>query len=154
MIWCIQHAKKYPIFINFFFIIPVEIWVFIIGTGFILATILIYFLMPFDPNYEHRAEHYDMLYCFFCIVIPAIAGIGCSYNPKKFFFRLTYWLLLVCPMLFHMMIGAFLYNFMNYQFYLYQISSVDEILNAEFRLTGSIEVLNVIEQDSKVKCDS
>lgn len=39
---------------------------------------------------------------------------------------------------------------MNYQFYLYQISTVDEILDANFRLTGSKEVLNIIEQDTKV----
>lgn len=152
LIWCIQHAKKYPIFFNFFFIIPFEMWVVIIGVGFVLVSILTYFLMSFDPNYEYRIERYDVLYCFLWIVMPAITGIGCSYNPKRFIHRLIYWLLLVCPMLFHMMIGAFLYNFMNYQFYLYQISSVEEILDAEFRLTGSAEVLDVIEQDSMVKC--
>ena len=148
LIWCIQHAKKYPIFINFFFIIPLEMWVFIIGVGFIIVSALTYFLLPFDENYEHRIEKYDMLYCFLWIIIPAVTAVSCPYNPKKFTIRLAYWLLLVCPMLFHMMIGAFLYNFMNYQFYLYQISSVNEILDAEFRLTGSIEVLNVIQQDT------
>lgn len=151
LIWCIQHAKKYPIFINFFFIIPLEIWVFIIGVGFIVVSVLIYLLLPFDENYEHRIENFDMFYCFLCVVIPAVTAVSCPYNPKKFIFRFTYWLLVVCPMFFHMFIGAFLYNFMNYQFYLYQISSVNEILDAEFRLTGSMEVLNVIKQDSMVR---
>lgn len=150
LIWCIQHAQKYPIFINFFFIIPSEMWIFILTVGFTGVSILIYFLIPFDENYGYRIKHYDMFYCFLWIVIPAVTAASCTFNPKKFRLRTVYWLLLVCPMLFHIMIGIFLFNFMNYQFYLYQISTVDEILDANFRLTGSIEVLNAIKQDAKV----
>lgn len=150
LIWCIPHAQKYPIFINFFFIIPIEMWIFIICVGFVVVSILIYFLLPFDDNYGRRIEHYDGFYCFLQVVVLALTGNTAQFEPKNFKIRCAYWLLLMCPMLFHMMIGAFLFNFMNYQFYYYQISTVDEMVAANFRLTGSKEVVNIVEQDSKV----
>lgn len=125
-------------------------WIFIIGVGFLFVSVLIYFLMLFDQNYEHRVKKYDIFYCFLLIVIPACTAVSSTFKPKNFAIRFAYFLLLMCPMLFHMMISAFLYNFMHYQFYYYQISTVDEILGANFRLTGSMEVLNIIKQDSKV----
>lgn len=91
LIWCIQHARKYPIFINFFFIIPLGMWAFIMGVVLFFISVLAYFVLPFDQNDQNGINRLDLFYCCFLIVIPACTGVSSTYKARKTTIRLTYW---------------------------------------------------------------
>lgn len=95
--------KKIQIFFNFFFIIPVDMWIFF---GLNLRTAL-YLLVQFDENYRGRNNRIDFFYTLLLIVIPAYSASTSHFHPKKIRLRVIYWMLLTCPMFFQSMVGAF-----------------------------------------------
>lgn len=150
LIWCVQRAKKIPIFFNFFFIIPVDMWIFFVLISGLLCSTLMYLLVQFDENYRGRNIRIDFFYTLLLIVIPAYSASSSHFHPTNIRLRLIYWMLLTCPMFFQSMIGAFLYQFMKFQFHYHQIASTEEILREDFRLMGSMEVLNSIKHNAMV----
>lgn len=149
--WCIQRSKKIPIYVNIFFIIPLDIWLFFLFVSCWICSLLVYLLVPFDPHYQIHYKRVDYLYALLLVIIPAYAATSSTFQPKNTRLRLVYWILLTCPMFFQFMIGAYLYQFMKYQFYYHQIASVDEIIKNQFRLCGSPEVLNTIKHNPVVR---
>lgn len=148
LIWCMQRAHKIPIFINFFFMIPVDMWIFFVLISGLLCSTLIYLLVQFDKNYQgHRI---DFFYTLLLIVIPSYSASSSHFHPTNIRLRVLYWMLLTCPMFFQSMIGAYLYQFMKFQFYYHQIASIGEISKEEFRFMGSIEVLDSIKHNTMV----
>lgn len=150
-IWCIQRSGKIPIWVNFFFMIPLWIWIFFLLISVVLCSVLIFVLFAFDENYRFRIHRYDYFYCLLLVVIPSYAATSGNFRPANFNIRMVYWMLLTCPWFFHLMIGAFMYQYMNYQFYYHQIATNDEMLGENFRLTGSIEVFNMIKYNEMVR---
>lgn len=150
LIWCVQRAKKISIFFNFFFIIPVDMWIFFGLISGLLCSILVYLLVQFDENYRGRKNRIDFFYTLLLIVIPAYSASSSHFHPTNIRLRVIYWMLLTCPMFFQSMIGAFLYQFMKFQFHYHQIDCTADILREDFRLMGSIEVLNSIKHNAMV----
>lgn len=150
LIWCIQRSGKIPIWVNFFFIIPLDIWIFFAFVSVLSCSFLMYALLPFETYYRSKIHRFDFSYCLCLIIIPSYAATSSTFRPKNPLIRLYYGMLLICPMLFHQLIGAFMYQFMHHQFYYHQIASTDEMITKNFRLTGSSEVLNAIKYNTMV----
>lgn len=150
LIWCVQRAGKIPIWVNFFFIIPLEMWIFFIFVSLLLGSILMYALTPYDAYYKKRIHRTDFFYCMFLICVPSYASTSSTFRPSNPRIRISYLTILVCPMFFHQYISAFLYQFMHYEFHYHQIATTDEMLRENFRLTGSVEVLNAIKYNTMV----
>lgn len=150
LILCVKGAAKIPIFINFFFILPVDMWIFFILISGLLCSFLIYILVPFDENYQGRNNRIDFFYTLLLIIMPAYSATSSKFQPSNIRLRFLYWMLLTCPMFFQSMIGAYLYQFMKFQFYYRQVSSNEEIVKEDFKIMGSIEVLNAIEHNEMV----
>lgn len=150
LIWCVQRAHKIPIFINFFFIIPLDMWIFFMFISVLLCTTLLYLLVEFDKRYQGPNNRIDFFYALLLIVIPAYSAASPHFNPTNIRIRIIYWMLLTCPIFFQSMIGAYLYQFMKFQFYYHQISDTEEMLKENFRLMGSMEVFDSIKHNEMV----
>lgn len=148
-IWCIQKARRIPIFLNYFLMAPPGIWLTVVFIfGYFVGTIF-YFLVQFDLSDEHRNDR-DWHYFVFLVTLPAIIGYSARYQPKVWFVRLYYVMLLVFSMPIMIAVNTYFYNFMKVQFYHHQMSSVQEILGNKFRFVGSEDVLHVISLDEMV----
>lgn len=127
-----------------------NIWLFFIFVSGWICSFLVYLLSTVDSNYQSRHKRVDYFRALLLVTIPAYAATASKFKPANFPNRIIYWMLLTCPMFFQSMIGAYLYQFMKYQFYYHQITSVDEIVKFPFQLSGSAEVLNTLKYSPKV----
>lgn len=150
LIWCVQPAGEIPRWLNFFLIMPLWMWIFILLDSVLLCSILIYLLVPFDKYYRGKSHRIDFFYCLLLVMIPSYTWASSILRPSSTRFRILYFMLLTCAIFFHQLIGVFLYQFMHHQFHYHQIATSNEIVEENFRLTGEIEVLNAIKHNELV----
>lgn len=149
LIWCVKRASKKPIFLNLFYVQPVEIWLmntFIFGFG---CAALIFLLIQFEKN-KRIKNRLDLSHTVLLIALPSFLGFTCHFRPTSGSVRLLYGFVLLTPTFIYLMFQVYLYHYMKSQFFFHQIGTVNEIISKRFRLVGSLEVLNAIKQNKAV----
>lgn len=147
--WCIQKSKYFSMIINLFLGASLVCWfLMIFGVGGLTACV-IYLMLPFDFEYKHR-NHRDWTYITFQVVLAALIGINQRFNPKYIPLRVFYGFVII--------IMVFAWNtffLLGFQYFTipaqrWQVSTVKEISENNFELTGSAEVLALISFDERV----
>lgn len=108
-------------------------------------------MIQFDLEYKQRNRR-DWHYTTWLIVLPTVVGLSQRYQPKHFVLRLFYGYMLLVFML--AWLRSFLYGlrFVKYPNQFHQLSTIAEIVDYEFRLAGSADVLDLISFDERVCC--
>lgn len=149
LIWCIQTAKYYPWILNILFAATPECWLTLIfGVGYISGTV-IYIMIQFDLKYKHRNQR-DWHYTTWLVALPAVIAINQRFRPVYGPLRWFYALLLITMFFLWQIVFFFGIRFIKYPIQRPQISTVQEIIDEEFRLSGSNEVLQLLSSDRKV----
>lgn len=147
--WCIQRSRMFPMFLNYFMIASPDIWIIgVIFFVYVVGTIL-FFNIELDGDNSGR-RHRDWHYYIISVVLAAILGNVSRLRPNRWHFRIYHFIVLIMPLPIHILIGAFSYNYMKFQFYLPQVSTIQELVQHKYRLGGSQDVLEVIHRDPKV----
>lgn len=120
----------------------------IFGVGYGSA-IVIYFMVQFDMEYKHRNQR-DFHYITWLVAAPALIGMNQRFHPKSITLRIFYGFVLII-MEFAWQ-TFFLLGFKNFKEPIQreQKSTVTEIVEFEFRLTGTAKVLEMIAYDEQV----
>lgn len=149
LIWCIQRSAYFSKLFTFFLIATYECWILtIFGVGY-CGSLLLYILIQFDLKYKYRNKH-DWHYSLFQIIMPAIIGLNLRYQPQRFLLKFLYFIIaFICVPHWHIFFYAMI-RFQIVPIHKYQISTINEIIEKEFRLSGSSEVRNLILFDPKV----
>lgn len=120
----------------------------IFGVGY-GSGLLLYIMIQFDLEYEHR-NHRDWHYTTWLIALPAVIGVNQRFHPKHSAIRLYYGLMLLVMMVVWQSLFWYGFPFFQDPTQFAQTATVDEIVEDEFRLVGSTEVLSLISHDSRV----
>lgn len=145
--WCIQRAKFLPLYFNYFYITDTIVWLIIVILLLTLATVF-YLWTQFDLKYKYRNHHDWFSLCF--AVLGAYLGISPRFKPMHTVPRVLYALLLLLSVLVVSLVGFYLLNFMKVPIPYQQMKSLDEIIDADYRFMGSLDVLNAIKHNQKV----
>lgn len=138
-----------PLFLSQMLIFEQETWFGIVfGYGYISGSLL-YLLIQFDLNYEQR-NNCNWHYMIFMVALSAGLGVSPSFRPKDGVVRIIYGLMLITAFLFFQIAFSNMYNFIYRQISWRQISTFEEIIESDFRLVGSREAFNVLNQSKKV----
>lgn len=150
LVWCVQRAKLYSLLLNFFFIGTPEAWVmYIFGVGYGIGFV-IYLMIQFDLEYTNRNSR-CWHYCTWLIALPLVIGVNQRFHPKYIPLRIFYALSLFIMMLAWQRIFFKGLDFMMYPYRKTQLSTVSEIIEGNFRLAGSPEVLSWAMVDDRVR---
>lgn len=146
--WCIQRAHYFPLSFSFFFIAPPCYWFLLFAVGYTSGTFL-YILIQFDTKDKHRNKR-DWHYTCMLIVFPSALGMNQNYNPyhqmiRYFHVQFSALLLLLWPVLFLNIL-----KFIKEPVQHWQITTVAELVDNKFRLSGSSEVQSLITFDERV----
>lgn len=149
MIWCVQTARNMTMFINILFAASPEVWILLIfGVGY-GSGLLLYVMIQFDFKYKHRNNR-DWHYTTWLVALPAVIGVSQRFYPKHDAIRLYYGLLLI------MMVFAwqiFMWRGLRFIYEptkFYQPNTVKDIIDFDFRLVGSANVLSMLSMDKRV----
>lgn len=93
--WCVQRAKFLPIWKSFFRIATTEVWLLLVGLGFVNGLVL-YFFVQFDTKPEHHKL--DLHYTIYLISLPAWIGVSQRFRPNYWPLRIYYMITLVFGM--------------------------------------------------------
>lgn len=147
--WCVQQTGYFSHILKWSLIFTPSVWfILIFGIGYV-SGFVIYLLIQFDLKYKHRNQR-DWHYTHWLITLPAVIGVNQRFHPKSTPLRMFY-LLLVVSMMFAWQILFFsIMWFTQMPIKKLQISTVSEIIDNEYRLTGSSDVLNLILHDERV----
>lgn len=146
--WCVKKVSKKPIFLNLFYIQPVEIWLLNTFIGFGCA-VLIFLLIQFE-KYKRKHNRLDLSYTVLLIALPSFLGFTSRFRPVSGSVRLLYAFVLIMPTFIYLMFEIYLYRYMKPQLFFHQIEITDELTSNRFRLVGSLDVLNIIKKDKAV----
>lgn len=146
--WCIQKAKFFPLYVNYFFITEYKVWCILVALLIILGT-LFYVMIQFDTMYPQRNNR-DWVYTTLFVVLSAYLGMSPRFQPVYRPARLLYGMVLFLAVLVVALVGFYLTNFMKVPIPYRQIKTVSEILERDFRLIGSAEVLNEMKHNAMV----
>lgn len=150
LIWCIQRAKYYPWVINILWAATPECWILLIfGVGYI-SGFVIYIMIQFDVKYKNRNQR-DWHYTTWLVALPAVIAVNQRFRPTYWPLRMFYWLLLITMVVLWQIILFHCVRFIKIPILRPQISSINEIIEDEFRLVGSNEVLQLISSDDRVR---
>lgn len=124
-------------------------WIIIIfGVGYV-SGFVIYIMIQFDSEYSHRNQR-CWHYTTWLVTLPAVIGINQRFHPKYYPLRLFYGLLLLNSFVIWQIFCYNMIRFMKYPVHRLQISAVSEIIESDFRLSGSTDVLSLISFDQRV----
>lgn len=149
MTWCIQKSKDFPLIINLFLAATPECWILLIfGVGYSTGLVL-YIMVQFDLKYEKRNQR-DWHYTTWLVALPAVIGFSQRFYPKSGQLRLFYGFILIM-MIFTWQIVLYLgLQFLKVPVQRLQVSKIAEIIDWEYHLSGSAEMLHLISFDQRV----
>lgn len=111
----------------------------IYGVGTVLY---ISVLADFEKKHRnHRNWHYMVL----LVALPAFGGFSPRFRTNRKFINVLYYITSLSSIVFYGFVGAYLYNFLKIRLLHHQIASVRELIDHNFDLIGSNEVLKVIQ---------
>lgn len=148
--WCIQQAKYFSHIYNFLLAATPECWIIYIfvfgyGTGFVL-----YLLLQFDLEYKQRNVR-DWHYTTWLIALPIGIASNLRFQPKYWPLRLFYAYAMVCGVVVWTIGFTYVLEKVKTPVQRHQISTIDEIVYNDFRLTGSAEVKELLSHDNRVR---
>lgn len=147
--WCVPKAGIMPMYLSqMLFMDPGPWFLIIFGYGYI-SGFLLYLLIQFDPNYEHRNCR-DWHFTTWLVALPACINMSPNFYPVKGTTRIFFALMLVSAFFFFQIIFTNFYEFFNKQVPWRQISSFKEIIEQDFRLVGSREAFEMLNRSEKV----
>lgn len=147
--WCVQKAKPYPKIFNIFFAATPELWfILIFGVGYV-SGLIIYVMIQFDLEYENRNQR-DWHYTTWLVALPAVIGINQRFHPKSVSLRLFYVFLLVMNIFIWQVVLIIGLKFLKMSIPRPQISTIAEIIDGDFHLAGTNDVLQLISHDERV----
>lgn len=148
--WCVQKSKNYPMIINLLSAATPECWfLMIFGVGGISALIM-YFMIQFDLNYEMRNNH-NLVHMIVLVALPALIGINQRFHPKFMPLRIFYGFLILIMVFAWQSIFLLGWRFFSVPAQRPQTSTVDELIDYDFRLAGSVDAFAFISQENRVK---
>lgn len=147
--WCIQKSKNFPWIINIFAAATPECWIgMIFGVGYVCGTVM-YFMVQFDMKYKHRNKR-DYHYMTWFVAMPALIGMNQHFQPKSITLRLFYGYVLIIMVFAWQTFFLLGFEYFKEPIQRAQKSTIDEIVDYDFRLAGSAEVLQIISFDERV----
>lgn len=150
--WCIHKAKNYPQLFNFFLIATPECWIiFIFGVGYGFG-LLVFILVQFDLKYK-QGNLRDWHYTTFLVALPTVIGLNQRFLPTSTSLRYLYAYVAICCVLVLPVIFKQLLEQLKIPMQRYQISTIEEMCDYDFRLAGSAEVKALLPHDNRVGKD-
>lgn len=147
--WCIQKSKNLPMIINVFAAASLETWLFMIFVVAYLGGSIMYLMLPFELENKHR-NHRDWHYMIIQVTLPAIIGMNQRFQPKSCLLRIFYGFLLITMELAWQTFFLLGLRFFHDPIQRHQISTIDEIVYNDFRLSGTVTVQRFIPLDARV----
>lgn len=126
-----------------------EIWILYIPVLGYLSNIIMYIMVQFDSKYKKRNQ-IDFHYTHFLITLPTFIGISQGFHPKSTPLRMFYCFMLVTNIFVWQMFLFLGIKFTKFLVQKHQTSTTAEIIEWEYRLMGSKEVLGLISLDERV----
>lgn len=146
--WCIQRAKLLPLDLNMLQLFSILIWI-IIACQVLMQSIVLSFLIQFDRKYKQR-KHRDLVYSTLLISLPSIIGISQRFHPKNSLLRIYYGFNLLCGMVIVAYIITYGYAIIKKSVWAYQLHTIAEIVQDDFRFAGSETVLESMRKQTIV----
>lgn len=150
MTWCIQSAKFYPKWVTMLLCFKPEVWLFIIFVYGYGNGIILYFLIQFDKNYVQRNIR-DFHYMTWLISLPMTIGLCPGFRPMSGKVRAFYAFMLMIDLILFQIAFFTTFNFLKLRVPFHQVSTIDELIEDDYYLMGSKEVLDVVRSTEKVK---
>lgn len=147
--WCVQKSKNYPMMFNILSAATPSVWIITLIIGCIFG-ILFYIMIQFDVEYEKRNDR-DLRYTLLFIALPVVTGMNQSFHPKWSILRIFYIIMLIMAVIQWQIYIFFGVKFIKYPVQRKQIKTTIEIIENDFRLIGSTEVLQIISYDERVE---
>lgn len=147
--WCIQKSKDYPKIVQVFMLVSRDCWlitIFMYGIG---SSLIIYIWIQFDERFSCR-NYRDIHYILLIVLLPSYIGSPSTFKPIHGPLRLYYGMILITGVLMVTAQMAHFYKFAHRAVPRYQIKTIDEIVDGNFRLAGTRQMQNLIKNDSKV----
>lgn len=147
--WCIQRARLFSFLVNTYLMADPICWLLIIfavgyGLGFLL-----YIGIQFDLEYEQR-NHRDWHYTTLIIMLPTVIGVNQRYQPGFFSLKIIYFVVIMMCIIHFQIFFHHGTRCLKIPFRHSQKSTVSEIVENGFRLSGSMEVLSMMKFDERV----
>lgn len=147
--WCVRNAGYYPLYLNLFLLAKPECWIGIVfGFGYVTGYIL-YIFIQFDEKFKYR-NFRDWHYTTWLISLPAVIGVNQTFKPLYGPLRIFYGFMLLIGVILSLFLLTFGMARAKNLVPMYQVSTVAEILDNEYRLFGSRECLEMIKYDERV----
>lgn len=147
--WCIQRSGYYSMIISFFLIATPECFILIVfGVGYFTG-LLLYVIIQLDVKYVYRNQR-DWHYTTLLIMLPAVIGVNQRYQPQRIVFKLLFFVIIMACVVHWQLFFYALVRSLQMPKHRPQISTIDELIEHEFRLCGSTEVRSLITFDQKV----
>lgn len=141
--WCVQRAKILPLFISFMRIADPATWLLIVGSGYVNGIVL-YFFVKFDTKTKHHKL--DLHHITYLISLPSWIGVSQRFHPKYWPLRLYYFSTLLFGIVFFAVALSKYSTFSRMKIRKQQIQTVTEIIDMDFRLFGTDEILKSMQQ--------
>lgn len=142
-----QTAKILPFFISLTRIASPAVWMIIVGLGYVNGVILYFFVKLDSKTQHHKLNVHHTIYL---ISLPSWIGVTQRFNPKSWSLRFYYF----STLLFGMAIFAIgLSQFgerAQARVRRYQVHTVAELVEMEYRLFGTAAVLENMRKQSAV----
>lgn len=148
MTWCVPKAKFYSLLLNGVYGTSLPIWCTGFATFYFIGFI-VYIYIQFDLEYEQRNQH-DFNYVMLSIILPTVFGSNNRFHPKLSSIRIYYVFTLLITFILWQVVFLLGIEFMKTPIQQPQISSVNDIVSKNFRLSGSTEVFGLIASDERV----
>lgn len=145
--WCVKRAKLLPLAISFIRIATPAVWILVVCVGYVNGFIL-YLFVQFDTEPENRKL--DLHYTTYLISLPSWIGISQRFNPRHWPLRLYYVITLLFGMVFF---AVFCFNLIvraKVRIRYYQMHTVDELIDMDFRLAGSSAIFENVQNQPLV----
>lgn len=141
--WCIAKAGLAPTWLNVFKIFDVSTWI-VIAVMLLLTTIVLHKFKKSDRNHENLG------WSFLITLSMTISNPG-HYQPNKFFIKIFFMTLAIYGMNFGAAYHSILISVLTSPRYDKQISSLNEILNNNFKISGGHHILTYFKENNEVE---
>lgn len=152
IIFCIQRSKIIPKYLNIVNILPPEMWFTMIFIGIFFIGIIAYLVVQFDSGVKRRNQM-DLNYIMIIHLMSSFFSNAHDFKPKTAWLRILHTIIIVISLVFQGIVGVSLYQYMKEDMFYHQITTLREIVDSNFRLAGSPEVLHMIKRTELVSCD-
>lgn len=140
--WCIAKAGLAPTWLNVFKIFDVSTWI-VVAVMLLLTTIILHRFKKSDKNNENLGWS-------FLITLSMTISTPGHYKPNKFFIKIFFMTLAIYGMNFGAAYHSILISVLTSPRYDKQISSLDEIINNNFKISGGHHILTYFKENDEV----